>query len=123
MAFIVDENGDISLIQGDSGTLVIDGIDTDKNYTVYFAIRDKNRKPVGEELYVNSNNFASVVFTLTGDYTDLLTVDKNEFCTTYYYGVKLCDSESDFENTLVLGDNDISGVNTITVYPKKVEGI
>ena len=42
MAFTVDENGNISLVQGDSGTLVVDGIDTDKNYTVYLGIQDKN---------------------------------------------------------------------------------
>ncbi len=55
MAFIVDENGDISLVQGDSGTLSVEGLNTDKNYTVYFAIQDKNRKPVGNEIYLCSN--------------------------------------------------------------------
>ncbi len=123
MAFQVDKNGNISLVQGDSGQLVIDGISTDKNYTVYFAVQDKNRKPVGDEIYVSSNNYASVVFYITGDFTDLLTVGKNENCAVYYYGIKICDSESDLEDTLILGENDIGSINTITVYPKKVEGI
>lgn len=38
MAFNIDENGNITLIQGDSGSLVINGLKTDKNYTVFFAI-------------------------------------------------------------------------------------
>lgn len=123
MAFIVDKNGDISLIQGDSGLLTITGIDTDKNYTVYFAVQDKNRKPIGNEISVSTSNQSTVVFQLTGDYTNLLTVAKNEPFEIYYYGVKVCDSTSQFENTLVLGDGDIGTLNKITVYPKKVEGI
>lgn len=123
MAFKVDENGDISLVQGDSGFLVIDGIDTDKNYTVYFAVQDKNRKPIGGEVFVSSNNSSSVIFQLTGDFTDMLTVGKDEPFGIYYYGVKVCDSTSQMENTLVLGSGDIGSLNTITVYPKKVEGI
>lgn len=122
MAFIVDENGNISLIQGDSGTLVVEGINTDKNYTVYFGIQDKNRKPIGSELYVDSNNLASVVFSLTGDFTDLLSVRKNENAAVYYYGIKVCDSSSQAEETLLIS-GEIGSLNTITVYPKKVEGI
>ena len=122
MAFLVDENGDISLIQGDSGELVIDGFDTDKNYTVYFAVQDKNRKPIGNELYVNSNKQSVVSFNLTGSFTDLLTVNKNEAYAVYYYGIKVC-SQDGYEDTVCLGNKDIGEINTIIVYPKKVEGI
>ncbi len=123
MAFIVNENGDISLIQGDSGLLTISGIDTDKNYTVYFAVQDASRNPVGNEISLSTNNQSSVVFQLTGDFTDLMTVNKNEPFATYYYGIKVCDSVGQTENTLVLGNGEMGSQNTITVYPKKVEGI
>lgn len=121
MAFNIDENGNITLIQGDSGSLVINGLKTDKNYTVYFAIQDINRKPVGNELHVNTNKASSIVFELTGDFTDLLTVSPNASCAVYYYGVKLC-SDNNFEDTLLIGNGDIGSINTITVFPKKVEG-
>lgn len=121
MAFNIDENGNITLIQGDSGSLVINGLKTDKNYTVYFAIQDINRKPVGNELQVNTNKASSIVFELTGDFTDLLTVPQNASCEIYYYGIKLC-SDSTFEDTLLIGNGDIGSLNTITVFPKKVEG-
>ena len=75
MAFNIDENGNITLIQGDSGSLVINGLKTDKNYTVFFAIQDSNRKPVGNELQVNTNKASSIVFELTGDFTDLLVME------------------------------------------------
>ena len=123
MAFKIDENGDITLIQGDSGMLYIDGINTDKDYTVYFAVQDSKRNPVGNELFVNSNNGNSVVFCLTGDFTDLLKVDKNKGFSTYYYGIKVCSVEDNIEDTLILANGDIGDLNTITVYPKKVEGI
>lgn len=121
MAFNIDKNGNITLIQGDSGSLVINGLKTDKNYTVYFAIQDINRKPVGNELHVNTNKASSIVFELTGDFTDLLTVSPNASCAVYYYGVKLC-SDNNFEDTLLIGNGDIGSINTITVFPKKVEG-
>lgn len=121
MAFKVDENGNITLIQGDSGTLFINGINPDKNYTIYLAIQDKNRNLVGNELYVNSNRATSVVFELTGDYTNLLKVPKNENFSTYYYGIKQC-SDDGLENTYLIGSDEIGYQNTITVFPKKVEG-
>ena len=122
MAFQIDDKGNISLIQGDSGTIVVDGINTARNYTVYFAVRDKNRNPVGNEIYVSSNNSSTVVFQLTGSFTDLLTVNRNENYATYYYGIKLCDADNSVEDTLILDNDEIGGINTITVYPKKVEG-
>ena len=123
MAFQIDDKGNITLIQGDSGTIVVEGINTARNYTVYFGVKDKNRNTIGNEIFVNSNNSSIVVFQLTGSFTDLLTVNKNENYATYYYGIKLCDSENLLEETLVLDNDEIGGINTITVYPKKVEGI
>lgn len=121
MAFKVDNNGNITLVQGDSGSLIINGINADKNYTIYLAIQDKNRNPVGEELYVNTNKQSSVVFELTGDFTDLLKVPKNQTCDVYYYGIKQC-SDDGLENTYLIGSDEIGFQNTITVFPKKVEG-
>ena len=121
MAFTIDKDGNISLIQGDSGTIVVNGLDTGKNYKVYLAIQDKHRKPVGNELYVSSNKSDSVVFELTGDFTDLMTVPKNETCEIYYYGIKQC-YDNGYEDTFIIGSNDIGYQNTIPVFPKKVEG-
>lgn len=123
MAFTIDNNGNITLVQGDSGELVVTGLPTDQNYKVYFAIQDENRKPVGSEIIVNSNKSDSVIFVLLGTLTDLLTVKKGEDTANYYYGVKLCSEEDNTEDTLLLGDTDIGDRNSITVYPKKVEGI
>ena len=123
MAFVVDEYGNITLVQGDSGKLVVSGLDTSKNYTVYFAIQDKKRKPIGSELSVDSNNASSIVFEIKGSLTNLLTVNKNNETETYHYGIKVCNSEDGFEDTLTVGDIGLGEANTITVYPKNVEGI
>ena len=123
MAFNVDANANISLIQGDSGNFTVNGIPTDKNYTVYFAVQDINRNPIGDEIAVSSNYSSKIIFYLTGDYTNLFKVPKGERFAIYYYGVKICDPENNFEDTLMLASGDIGDVNTITVYPKKVEGV
>lgn len=123
MAFKIDKDGNISMIQGDSGIITIRGLNPNKTFTVYFAIQNKNRKPIGNELSVSSNYNSSVVLHLTAEYTDLLTVKKDEPCAIYYYGLKICDENTQREDTLIVGSNEIGGLNTITVYPKKVEGI
>ena len=123
MAFKIDKNGNISLIQGDSGMITIRGLNPNKNVVVYFAIQNENRRPVGNELYVNSNYSSYVIFNLTGDFTDLLTVKKGEPYAIYYYGLKVCDSDSQREETLLIALDEIGSQNTITVYPKKVEGM
>ena len=121
MAFRIDENGNITMVQGDTGRLVVNGLNTDQNYTVYFAIQDENRRPVGNEVNVQSNMQPTVVFVLSSSLTDLLEVAEDEETHTYYYGVKTCTLEG-FEDTLSIGGSDMGDKNTITVYPKKVEG-
>lgn len=123
MAFSIDKNGDITLIQGDSGSITVNGIPTDKSYTVYFGIQDLKRNSVGTEIFVNSNGMSSVVFELTGEYTDMLKVPKGKHYAVYLYGIKVCDSLTNYEDTLILGEGGIEKINTITVFPRKVEGI
>lgn len=126
MAFIVDtETGDITLVQGDSGELFIDGLNTDKNYTVYFAFYNSKRKRLGTEISVESNNSPNVTLIIPASLTDLLTVPQGAETAEYYYGIKVCYDYGDgyeLEDTVIIGNKDIGELNTITVYPKKVEG-
>ena len=121
MAFMIDNDGNITMYQGDTGRLVVNGLMTDQNYTVYFAIQDENRRPIGNEISVQSNSQPTVVFELSSNLTDLLKVGQDEETHEYYYGVKTC-TEDGFEDTLTIGSGDMGDRNTITVYPKKVEG-
>lgn len=122
MAFNIDKNGNITLVQGDSGQLIVNGLPTDKDYTVYFAVQDENRQPVGGEIQVNTNKASFVIFVISGTLTDLLAVKKGEDSAIYYYGLKICD-DNGLEDTMLLANSVIGEKNTITVYPKKVEGI
>lgn len=123
MAYEVETNGNITLVQGDSVELVINGIPTDQNYQVYFAAQDDERNPVGSEIMVESLGQSSVVIKLLGNYTNQFAVSEESKSQRYYYGVKLCSVQDDTEDTLLLGDSTIGGLNTMTVYPRKVEGI
>lgn len=122
MAFSVDDEGNITLIQGDSGELKVSGLETDKNYTVYLGIQDSKRNAIGNELSLQSGQHDEVTFVITPALTNLLTVKKNNEYETYYYGIKVCYSSDDFEDTLFIGDSTFGETRTMTVYPKIVEG-
>lgn len=123
MSLIIDKDGTISLYQGDSGEIVISGLDTGKKYTVYFAIQDADRNLVGQELQVGVSNSETVTFVLTPDYTDLLAVPKNKPYEIYFYGIKACENDTTREDTLFVADTTYGDLNRIIVYPRKVVGV
>ena len=122
MSLIIDKDGTISLYQGDSGELVVSGLDADKKYTVFFAIQDKDRNLIGEELQVAVTNSDTVTFILTPEYTDLLKVPKQKPYEIYFYGIKACEIDKHIENTMFIADTTYGDLNRIIVYPKKVKG-
>jgi hypothetical protein len=122
MTLNIDENGTIFIHQGDSGDVIVNGINTDKNYKVYMSVRDIDRKQVGEELMVYSQYQASVTFKLTSSFTNLFVVPDDEAVKIYHYGLKVCDDEG-LEDTLLVAKNDLGQPNNIIVFPKVVEGV
>ena len=87
MAYKVDENGNITMIQGDSVEIALDGIPTDQNYKVFFAAQTEDRTPIGNEIEVDSLGKSSVVIKLEGNYTNQFTVEEEK--KTHPYGTKL----------------------------------
>lgn len=123
MAYDVETNGNITMFQGDSVELNINGIPEDQNYKIYFAVQDEERNPIGSEIMVESNFQSTVTIKLVGNYTNLFTVADDLKSQRYYYGVKMCSDTDNTEDTLLLGNSTIGGLNIITVFPRKVEGI
>ena len=119
---VIDKDGTISLYQGDSGEIFINGLDNTKEYMVYFAVQDLNRKPVGEELCVSVSNSENITFVLTSDFTDLLTVPLKKPYEIYYYGIKVCEQNSAVEDTVFIANGTYGDLNRIIVYPRKVKG-
>ena len=125
MAYTIDVNGNITCFQGDTVRLTISGLDTSHNYDLYLEIRNSSHVPMGEQQHITSDNLSDVVFTIPATVTDTLLVPSGQDTETYYYGIKavLNDETGTSEDTLFLGtDSDFETENTITVYPKKVEG-
>ncbi len=122
MSIEIDKNGTISLYQGDSGEIIINGIDNTNSYEVYFAIQDKKRNLIGNELKIIASNVNSVSFFLTPEFTDLLKVPDNKPYEIYYYGIKIVEKETNTENTLFVENSTYGDLNQIIVYPKKVSG-
>ena len=123
MSIEINNEGMIALYQGDSGNITISGLDTNKNYIVYFAIQDEKQNLIGNELHVASNKSDFVVFSLTADFTDLLKVPKGKSYAIYTYGIKVCDTETKTEDTLIIEGSNYGDKNLIIVYPRKVMGI
>ena len=122
MSLIIDKDGTISLYQGDSGEVVVSGLDSNKNYTVYFAIQDADRNFIGQELQVGVSNSSTVTFILTSVLTDQLKVPPNKPFEIYFYGIKACENDSLIENTLFVANDTFGDLNRIIVYPRKVKG-
>ena len=120
MTLHVDDKGTIYIHQGDTGSITVAGISSDKDYRIYFAIKNKNRETVGHELVVNSNYQNEVTFDFSADFTDLLTVDDNDEFEIYHYGLKMCTPTT--EDTLFVENSSYGQQNNIIVFPKFVEG-
>ena len=119
---VIDDDGTISMYQGDSGEIVINGLDEEQSYTIYFAIQDKDRNTIGEELQVAVDNSDTATFILTAEFTDLLTVPKKKPYEIYYYGIKVKTDETNAEDTLFISEGTYGDLNRIIVYPRKVKG-
>lgn len=122
MALVIDDKGTITLYQGDSGEIIVSGLDKTRNCMVYFAIQDKKRALIGNELQVSANKTESVRFFLTPDYTNLLKVPPGKSYEIYTYGVKACEADKSIKDTLLVSDSNYGEQNLIIVYPRKVIG-
>lgn len=124
MAFVVDNNtGAITCYQGDSGEITFSGIPTDKNYKLYFAVQDENRKLINEIKDVATNKNPNVTVLIPANFSDEWKVSAGDEFTTYYYGVKICDPTNGKEDTLMIGNSTFGDYSELIVYPKKVEGL
>lgn len=122
MAFELDTvTGDITCRQGDSGSLSLSGIPSDKEYVLYWACRDSKNNIITELSAVPVEG--AVTFKFTPAITGTWTVPSGMRNKTYYWAVKLCYADEDYEDTLIVGKNKtIASVNKLIVYPKVVEG-
>lgn len=123
MAFVIEENGDITLHQGDSGLYPITGLPTNENYLCCFEVRNAKRKTMGEQITKYSNYSTYIEFDIPVTLTDLLTVKKDEEYTDYYFTIKICKTNPVREDTLFLNDRYFGDDNVMRVYPKGAEGV
>ena len=121
MSIYIDETGSITMYQGDSGDLVISGLDTNSNWDIYFAIQNINRATIGNEIHTSSAGNSTVTITIPSSLTNLLTVPVHQPYEVYYYGLKICSGSS--EHTLFIKNNNYGDLNQFIVYPSKVQGV
>ena len=119
---------DLYMFQGDTGNIRVNGIPPTRDYTIYFQINDMNGRKILELEPKQSNYHREVVFTISSEISDSLSVGQ------YCYAVKLCyyDIEHDItseETVIPLLKNTSSLPNAyknkalFSVYPKQIEGV
>lgn len=120
MSLNIDEKGNIYIYKGDSGNIVVKGLPTDKNYKVYFTVKDLKKRTVANCLEVFSNFKPSVTFSITSEFSNMLNIPKDEEVGFYTYGIKTIDDDEN-ENTLFVDGCCYGEMNKIMVFPPKVE--
>ena len=116
-----EETGDAVCRQGDSGKLLIEGLPTDRAYKCYFSVYDTNRKIIFE-LEEDVTSEGTVIFNFSPSNTNLLEVPTKQKSLLYFYGIKICCEEDDYEDTLIIGSKTYKDLNQFVVYPLITEG-
>ena len=122
MALRIDENGTITMYQGDTGYVYANGIDPEKQYRMYFAIYDSKRRPVGQEIMMEAINVDRVEFKINVELSNFLTVPLNKEFETYYYGIKQNEIGTADADTMFVAGGTYGDLSEIQVYPRKALG-
>ena len=116
--FIMDDTtGDMTTRQGDSFSFTITGITDD--WDVYFSVYKLTDRTIIFETRATPENEVTT-FNITPAESNKLTVPSGKKTETYYYGIKRC--KEGVEDTVIIGNKDVSAVNKILVYPLITEG-
>lgn len=130
MALFKINDTDLKLYCGDTGNLKISNLPTDKNYNVYLQVLNSKTQAKVFEIMVQSQQANNVIFSIDAAHSDLLTVSNINTPETYYWSIKLCDSVTGTEDTVIpktvvdpiTGNATFSKPYKLIVLYKMVEG-
>ncbi len=122
MTIVRQENNTLKMYQGDTGRIKFTGFKTDKNYLISFSIYNSKREFI-TELKQNTEKSDSLIFKITQEISNKLTVAPNLIYETYYYGLKYNDAETGSENTIIMKNSKFGELNKLIVFPIKTEGL
>lgn len=117
---MISNIGLIKIYQGDTIELIIEGLDTSQNYTLYFGVQNKRRVFVIPEISIETDRQDTVIMTIPAESTNKLIVPITKDFEDYYYGFKVC--KVDEETTMTIDGTGYGERNILRVYPMKVEG-
>lgn len=112
--------------QGDTGLLLVTGLDPTQAYTMHFAVQNSRRKIMGEQS-ISTFGFTDCEIHIPTSITDKLIVPLSREYEDYYWFLKVCkqasETEPEIEDTLFIGDSTFGDKKILRVYPKGAEGI
>ena len=89
---------------------------------ISFSIYNSKREFI-TELKQNTEKSDSLIFKITQEISNKLTVAPNLIYETYYYGLKYNDAETGSENTIIMKNSKFGELNKLIVFPIKTEGL
>ena len=116
------DTGEITSFIGDSGKFYLSGLPYPSS--VFFSIYDDKYKILNEIECLTVEGGTLNMF-IPAEFTDILTIPKNEDSAEYYYSIKVVyfdSSNNRIESTCVLSNHKIDEPNIFTVYAKRTEG-
>lgn len=130
--FIINDDGSIDLIRGDSGDILIKGIKVPSSATnikLYFSIYSEetdDNEFVNEMSFNVSNNNGVIenkVIHIPPSFTDKFYIESGKDVVEYYYSFKICYryNGNEYEETITKDGNPETKM-IIRVYRKRAEG-
>lgn len=119
MSVKYDKDGTIETFNGDTFKMRIGNIPKDKNYRIYWEVKNKNNETIFAKME-ESNNEDYVVFEITKEDTELLEVPINKTKEVYYHALKYCYDNS--EHTATVKNTVYGSRYKLVVNSKRAEG-
>jgi hypothetical protein len=120
------DTGEITTFIGDSGKFYLSGLplSSSGSTNVYFSVYNDKDDILNEQEYTATVSGTLTMF-IPAEFTDVLTIPKNEDSAEYYYGIKVAYYDVDgnrIESTCTIGTHKEDEPTLFTVYPKRTEG-
>lgn len=118
----IQADGMILTYQGDTILFTSSGVPTDREYVVYFSVKElTSDTDVIEQILCSVEN-GTVTVHVTPNITDLIPVPEGKKFKDYRYALKACSIDGTTEHTLQIGKNDVGVETKLRVFRKQSEG-
>lgn len=119
MSVKYSKDGTIETFNGDTFKMRVSNIPEDKNYRIYWEVKNKNNETMFVKME-ESNNANFVVFEILKEDTEILEVPTNKTKEVFYHALKYCYDND--EHTATVKNTVYGSRYKLIVNSKRAEG-